>query len=72
MVERDPAEALGVPIASVMTARPKHLTVDDLMRDAERLVREHRLDEIPVVDHDGTPVGLLDVQDIVSMKVVRE
>jgi len=72
VVERDPAQALEAPIASVMTARPKHLTVDDLMRDAERLVREHRLDEIPVVDHDGTPVGLLDVQDLVSMKVVRE
>ncbi len=56
----------------VMTPRPQHLTVDDLVRDAVRLVRERRLDEIPVLDHDGKPVGLVDVQDLIAMKVVSE
>ena len=64
--------ALDRGIRQVMTARPKHLTVDDLVRDAERLAREHRLDEIPVLDRDGHPVGLLDVQDLIAMKIVRE
>ncbi len=68
----DDPEAMDRPIAQVMTTRPKHLTVDDLVRDAERLVREHRVDEIPVVDQDGRPVGLVDVQDLVAMKIVRE
>jgi arabinose-5-phosphate isomerase len=68
----DRPEALREPIMNVMTAGPKHLTVDDLVRDAERLVREHRVDEIPVIDHDGRPVGLIDVQDLIAMKVVRE
>ncbi|MCP3903230.1 MAG: KpsF/GutQ family sugar-phosphate isomerase [Planctomycetes bacterium] len=71
LVLDDPA-ALDRPIAEVMTARPKHLGIDDLVRDAERLVREHRVDEIPVVDHDGCPVGLVDVQDLLAMKVVKE
>ncbi|MHC5115015.1 MAG: KpsF/GutQ family sugar-phosphate isomerase [Planctomycetota bacterium] len=71
LVLDDPA-ALDRPISEVMTARPKHLDVDDLVRDAERLVREHRVDEIPVLDHDGRPVGLVDVQDLLSMKVVKE
>jgi arabinose-5-phosphate isomerase len=35
-----------------------------------QLVRERRLDEIPVVGPDGTPVGLMDVQDLVAMKVI--
>ena len=56
----------------VMTHHPKRLTVDDLVRDAVRLVREKRLDEIPVVDREGKPVGLIDVQDLIAMKVVRE
>jgi arabinose-5-phosphate isomerase len=68
----DQPQALEEPVAAVMTARPKHLTVDDLVRDAERMVREHRVDEIPVLDHDGRPVGLVDVQDLVAMKVVKE
>jgi arabinose-5-phosphate isomerase len=64
--------AVDGPIREVMTSRPKYLTVDDLVRDAERLAREHRVDEIPVLDRDGRPVGLVDVQDLIAMKVVRE
>jgi arabinose-5-phosphate isomerase len=56
----------------VMTPRPQHLTVDSLVRDAVLLVRERRLDEIPVLDRDGKPVGLVDVQDLIAMKVVTE
>jgi arabinose-5-phosphate isomerase len=59
-------------IRDVMTPRPQHLTVNDLVRDAVRLVRERRLDEIPVLDDDGKPVGLVDVQDLIAMKVVSE
>jgi len=59
-------------IAEVMTRRPEHLVVDDLVRDAVRLMRENRHDEIPVLDRDGKPVGLVDVQDLIAMKVVRE
>lgn len=59
-------------VRDVMTPRPQHLTVDDLVRDAVRLVRERRLDEIPVLDRDGKPVGLVDVQDLIAMKVVSE
>lgn len=58
-------------MADVMTRRPQHLTVDDLVRDAVRLMRESRHDEIPVLDHEGKPVGLVDVQDLIAMKVVQ-
>lgn len=68
----DAASLSEVKIKDVMTPRPQHLTVDDLVRDAVRLVRERRVDEIPVVDHDGKPVGLVDVQDLIAMKVVSE
>jgi arabinose-5-phosphate isomerase len=65
-------QGMSRTIRDVMTPRPQHLTIDDLVRDAVRLVRERRLDEIPVLDHDGRPVGLVDVQDLIAMKVVRE
>ena len=64
--------ALDSPIASVMTRHPTTLDVDSLVRDAVQLVRERRLDEIPVVDREGRPVGLIDVQDLIAMKVVRD
>ena len=68
---RDPG-GMDRRIAEVMTARPEHLVVDDLVRDAVRLMRENRHDEIPVLDHDGKPVGLVDVQDLIALKVVSE
>ena len=71
LVRSDP-DAMTRPIASVMTTHPRHLTSDQLVRDAVNLVREHRLDEIPVVDADGKPVGLVDVQDLITMRIVRE
>jgi arabinose-5-phosphate isomerase len=64
-------EALDSLVSTVMTARPTCLTVDALVRDAVRLVQEKRLDEIPVVDLAGKPVGLVDVQDLIAMRVVE-
>jgi arabinose-5-phosphate isomerase len=63
---------LDEPIRAVMTASPVRLGPDSLVRDAVRIVRERRLDEIPVVDADGRPLGLLDVQDLVTLKAVRD
>ena len=71
LMRRDPA-GMGQSIAAVMTRHPAHLTTDQLVRDAVQLVRERRLDEIPVVDEAGRPVGLVDVQDLIAMKVVDE
>ncbi len=72
LINRRGAEVLDAPVRGVMTARPRTLGVDALVRDAVRLVQEARLDEIPVIDADGRPVGLVDVQDLVAMRVVRE
>jgi arabinose-5-phosphate isomerase len=65
------AAALSRPIRELMTARPATLAADALVRDAVQLVRERRLDEIPVVDADGRPIGIVDVQDLVAMKVIE-
>lgn len=62
--------ALDDPIERHMTASPRTLPVEALARDAVNLIREHRADEIPVVDRAGKPVGLLDVQDLVAMRLV--
>jgi arabinose-5-phosphate isomerase len=66
------AEALAAPLSDCMTKHPRTLPADALVRDAVRMVRELRVDELPVVDAEGKPLGLLDVQDLVAMKVVRD
>lgn len=71
LILRDPGE-LSRPIEQVMTRAPRTLPNTALVRDAVRMFREFRQDEIPVVDEAGRPVGILDVQDLIAMKLVQD
>jgi arabinose-5-phosphate isomerase len=56
----------------VMTRNPSTLPDTARVRDAVRVIQQFRRDEIPVVDARGRPVGMLDVQDLITMRVVKE
>ncbi|MEX0876096.1 MAG: KpsF/GutQ family sugar-phosphate isomerase [Phycisphaerales bacterium] len=71
LILRDPGELRG-PISAVMTRNPKALRSEALTSDAVAMFREYRADELPVVDDAGAPVGLLDVQDLIAMKLVED
>ena len=71
LILRNPDE-LQQPISGVMTRGPKALAHDALARDAVAMFREYRADEIPIVDGDHKPLGLLDVQDLIAMKLVED
>ncbi|MCC6678592.1 MAG: KpsF/GutQ family sugar-phosphate isomerase [Phycisphaerales bacterium] len=71
LILRDPRE-LDRPVEQVMTRQPRALPDTALVRDAVRMIRENRQDEIPVVDSAGRPVGLLDVQDLIAMRLVKD
>ena len=63
------ADPLRVPVASVMTRNPKRIAHTALASAAMAMMKQHRVDEIPVVDEDDKPVGLIDVQDLVLLKM---
>lgn len=54
----------------IMTADCKKIRADALAAEATAIFHKYRIDELPVVDAEGKPVGLIDVQDIVTIKVV--
>jgi arabinose-5-phosphate isomerase len=54
-------------IAEVMIRNPKTMRTNMLVADAQKLMKEHRIDEVPVVDDDGRPIGVLDVQDLLEV-----
>jgi arabinose-5-phosphate isomerase len=54
---------LDCTVDEVMTRSPKTIGADDLAAQAYQLLRDNRIDQVPVVDEKGVPVGLLDVQD---------
>ncbi len=54
----------------VMTPNCKRIRADALAAEATAIFHKFRIDELPVVDADDRPVGLIDVQDILTIKVV--
>jgi arabinose-5-phosphate isomerase len=65
------AQVFTTPVAEIMTKGPKVVKSDTLASEALAIFHKHRIDEIPVVDQDGKPVGLIDVQDVLALKVVQ-
>jgi len=57
-------------IKEVMTRNPTVVYRDMLALEALRILREKRIDELPVVDKNRRPVGLLDVQDLLKAGLV--
>ena len=63
-------EAFDFKAGDVMTPDCKKIRADALAAEATAIFHKYRIDDLPVVDADDKPVGLIDVQDIVTIKVV--
>jgi arabinose-5-phosphate isomerase len=58
--------ALDQPIHEVMTIHPISVLEGTRLEDAVALLESRRLSELPVVDANGRPRGLIDVVDLVG------
>ena len=63
-IEEHP-DLLRLKVREVMTSMPITIGKGKLVQEALRIIREKRIDEIPVVQ-DGKPIGLIDVQDLLK------
>jgi arabinose-5-phosphate isomerase len=66
LMEQRRDEALDRPIAEVMTASPLTLHTSAMFSDVVALLSERKISEIPVVDDQGVPVGLIDITDVIG------
>lgn len=60
-------ETLDQPIKAVMTARPLTVLAGERMADAVALMARRKISELPVVDGQRRPVGMIDVTDVVAL-----
>jgi arabinose-5-phosphate isomerase len=58
---------LDRPIAEVMTADPVSVRQGSMMTDAVTVMAGRKISELPVVDDQRRPVGLIDVTDLVGL-----
>ena len=55
------------PIKDVMTINPKLIKKDSLATEAYKILRENKIDQLPVIDDNFSPVGIIDVQDLLEL-----
>jgi arabinose-5-phosphate isomerase len=60
-------EFLTAPISEVMSRNPKTIGPDMLVEHAIAVLTKYQIDQVVVSDEDGMPLGVLDIQDIISL-----
>jgi arabinose-5-phosphate isomerase len=58
---------LDAPVTEVMTRGPKTVSTRTLLAEAQKLMKTYLIDEVPVVDEEGRPVGMLDIQELLEV-----
>ncbi len=54
-------------IKEVMTRNPKVIRKGSLAAEAYNILKVNKIDQLPVVDEKGVPIGILDVQDLLEV-----
>jgi len=70
LITKEGPRAFKRKAGDVMTSDCKRIRADALASEATAIFHKYRIDELPVIDTNGKPVGLIDVQDVVTIKVV--
>jgi arabinose-5-phosphate isomerase len=66
LLERKRDQAIDGPIAAVMTSAPTTVTIGTRLALACEILADRKISELPVVDHEHKPVGLIDITDVVG------
>ncbi|MFZ5557912.1 MAG: KpsF/GutQ family sugar-phosphate isomerase [Pseudomonadota bacterium] len=64
------ADVRGVAIRDAMTPNPRTIGPEQLAQEAVRLMDQHRINQLVVVDEDGRVVGALNTHDLLHAKVI--
>ncbi|TWT89670.1 Arabinose 5-phosphate isomerase KpsF [Pseudobythopirellula maris] len=66
LFERRAENALDGPVSELMVREPTTVSIGARVAEAVRLLADRKFSELPVVDNEGRPLGLVDVTDIVG------
>lgn len=66
LLETREDSALDEPVATVMTRQPLTVPQDAIFSDVVELLSSRKISEIPVIDDQRRPVGLIDITDVIG------
>ena len=67
LLEQHRERQLDRPIGETMTKSPLTIDADSLLHDAIEVLSNRKISELPVVDDDGQPIGLIDITDVIGL-----
>lgn len=72
LIEQRRETDLDRPAREVMTPDPRHVALGVRVADAVDLLRAFKISELPVVDADARPVGMVDITDVLALMPAEE
>ena len=63
-------DILETQVGDVMTSSPLAISADALSTEAASIMREKKIDEIPVIDDGGRLLGMVDIQDLLAVGLI--
>lgn len=67
LIEQHHDDALDQSVSAVMTSAPTTVRAGDPMLGAIEILAQRKISELPVVDPEGRPLGMIDVTDVVGL-----
>lgn len=67
LLEKRSDDVLTTPVSDVMTRSPRSIATGSRLDEAMVLLKEWKISELPVVDAEGIPLGLIDITDVVGL-----
>ena len=63
-------QVMDQPVSQVMTCNPVTVSPDTLATEAIHIMEKKEVDNLPVLDEQGRSVGVVDIQDLLKLRVV--
>ncbi len=67
LLEQHREQQLDRPIHEVMTKQPMTISKSALIEEAVRIFTLKKFSELPVVDDNGCPIGMVDITDVIGL-----
>ena len=53
-----------------MIRNPKFVRLGSLAHEAAKILQDYKIDDLPVVDEAGRLCGIIDIQDLLAVRVI--
>ena len=72
LLEAKRDEAIDLPLEQIMTRSPTTVPTGTLLAAACEILSVRKISELPVIDAEGKPLGIIDITDVVGLAPTDE